>query len=269
MPNPRWRSGSRATCPRRLGAVHLAAGLSLLALQLTACDSAAQPSAADGGRGTDAAMRFDAGNDGGLEAGAATDSAPPSPDREILFDGSSLEGWQHASGQLARWRIVDGALEVVPGSGDLETKVEHDDIHLHVEFNVPATDPSAMEQDRGNSGVFLQSRYEVQVLDSFGRTLADRNDAGAIYGVRDADSNQAQPPDTWQTYEIRFIAARWEGGAKVTPARISVSWNGTPVQRDVEVPSSIGDPEAPTPGPLRLQDHGHRVRYRNLWLERL
>ena len=191
-------------------------------------------------------------------------------EREQLFGGSTLEGWRQADGGEPQWMLVDGALEVNPGSGDLVSTVVHGDVRLHVEFRVPSTpDVNASEQDRGNSGVFLQSRYEVQVLDSFDRALADRNDCGAIYGTRDADTNAALPAERWQTYDIAFRAARWMGNVKRAAARISVTWNGTLVHDDVEVMESIGEPEGPSSLPLRLQDHGHRVRYRNLWMQRL
>jgi hypothetical protein len=121
-------------------------------------------------------------------------------------------------------------------------------------------DTDAAEQDRGNSGVFLQDRFEVQVLDSFGRTLEGSNDCGAIYSVQDASSNQAFPSELWQTYDIVFHARSERG-----PARISVFWNGSEVQHEVELP----DADAQSDDPIRLQDHGHRVRYRNIWLERL
>lgn len=232
-----------------------------LAVELAGCAARDRvPAVARGGRG-------DSGP-------SSTDAAASSADagREQLLDGSTLEGWQHVGGAAPQWSLVDGALEVNPGSGDLVSTVRHGDVRLHLEFRVPSTpDPNATEQDRGNSGVYLQGRYEVQVLDSFERPLADRNDCGAIYGTRDADSNRALPAEAWQSYDIVFRAPRWEGDVKLAPARISVTWNGVLVHDDVEVQSSTGagDPEKPAPGPLRLQDHGHRVRYRNLWMQRL
>src|SRR5262249_17349665 len=139
----------------------------------------------------------------------------------------------------------------------------------HLEFQVPSTPSGTAEQDRGNSGVYLQSRYEVQILDTFGHQLADSNDCGAIYGVRDATVNEAFPPGIWQSYDIVFHQATWSGTTKLSTARISVVWNGSLVQQDTEVPDStrLGDPEAPGPAPLRLQDHWNRVRFRNIWLE--
>jgi hypothetical protein len=194
--------------------------------------------------------------------------AAPPPGAVVLFDGTGMGAWKSKSGSPPGWHIVDGALEVVPGKGDLVTQQAFGDVHLHVEFQVPPSPDSAAEQDRGNSGVYLQGRYEVQVLDSFGHSLAGANDCGAIYGVKDADVNEALPPGIWQSYDIVFHAPVWNGSTKQASARMTVVWNGSVVQRDVEVPhnTGLGDNEGPNPAPLRLQDHGHPVRFRNVWL---
>jgi hypothetical protein len=146
------------------------------------------------------------------------------------------------------------------------------DFRLHVEFLVPPTSPILAEQERGNSGVYLQGRYEVQVLDSFGSPLADQNDAGAIYGLKDADVNAARPSGVWQSYDMEFHAARFAAdGGKVANARLSMRWNGVQVHQDVEVPGPTpgGTAESPEPGPILLQDHGNPVRYRNVWVQPL
>jgi len=193
---------------------------------------------------------------------------PPPSDAVVLFDGTNVDAWQGPDGGTPGWTLADGALEVVPGSGDLRTHDAYGDVRLHLEFQVPATPAGTAEQDRGNSGVYLQSRYEVQILDTFGHELADQNDCGAIYGVRDATVNEAFPPGMWQSYDIVFHQATWSGTMKQSNARITVVWNGSVVQQDIEVPDStrLGDPEAPGPAPLRLQDHWNRVRFRNIWL---
>jgi hypothetical protein len=200
-------------------------------------------------------------------------SYPKPPDDSIvLFDGSGLDAWQQRDGSAPGWRSVDGALEVAAGSGDLRTRESFGDVRLHLEFRVPATlDPDADEPTRGASGVSLQARYEVHISDAFGRTLADADDAAAIYGVRDAALNEALPAETWQSYDIVFRTARWSGDAKQKPARLTVVWNGSEVQHAVEVPASTaaGDAESPEPGPILLQDRGSAVRYRNIWLQRL
>jgi len=198
---------------------------------------------------------------------------PPPPGAVVLFDGWNLDAWESSGNSAPRWRLVDGAMEVAPGTGDLHSRRWFGDVRLHVEFQVPPSAPGAAEQDRGNSGVYIQGHYEVQVLDSFGATLSGANDCGAIYGVKNAEVNESFPPGIWQSYDILFRAPRWSGSTKVSPARITVVWNGTKVQQDVEVwgSTTLGDPEIPgeSDGPLRLQDHGHPVRFRNIWVQPL
>ncbi|HUM12508.1 MAG TPA: DUF1080 domain-containing protein [Myxococcaceae bacterium] len=196
---------------------------------------------------------------------------PPPPDAVVLFDGSSTDAWVAPDGGTAGWAVADGGLEVVPFAGDLRTRKSYGDVRLHLEFQLPPSPPGTGEQDRGNSGVYLQGRYELQILDSFGHGLGDANDCGAIYGVKNATVNEAFPPGVWQSYDIVFRAPTWDGGTKTAPARMTVVWNGSTVQQDTEVPDStrLGDPEAPGPGPVRLQDHWNRVRFRNIWLQPL
>ncbi len=133
---------------------------------------------------------------------------------------------------------------------------------------MPASRAGLAEQDRGNSGVYLQGRYEVQILDSFGAALEGQNDLGAVYGQHDASSNAALPSGTWQSYDIEFRAARWEDGQKTGDARATVYLNGEKVQDDVPLSAStlLGDPEADSPGPIVLQDHGSKVSFRNVWV---
>jgi len=171
---------------------------------------------------------------------------PPPPGGSVLFDN----------------------IEMCPGCGDRRTDTTFQDFTLHVEFNVPPTSVGAAEQDRGNSGIYLQGRYELQVLDSFGWPLADQNDAGAIYGLEDAAENAARPSGTWQSYDITFRSARWANDTKTESARVSVVWNGVPVHTEMEFagPTAGGGPETPAAGPIVFQEHGHAVRYRNVWL---
>ncbi len=196
---------------------------------------------------------------------------PPPDDAVVLFDGSDLDAWRQRDGGTAGWKVTDsGAMEVVPFAGDLFTRETHGDVRLHLEFQVPATPTDQATEDRGNSGVYLQGRYEAQILDTFGRD-AGLVDCGAIYGVRAPTVNEAFPPGIWQSFDIVFRAPTWDGTSKKTPARMTVVWNGTVVQEDVEVPgpTRLGDPEAPGPGPIRLQDHWNKVRYRNIWIQPL
>jgi hypothetical protein len=197
---------------------------------------------------------------------------PPPRGAVVLFDGSDLDAWMGKDGSAARWRVVDGAMEVVPGTGDLYSHRWFGDVHVHVEFQVPASSSGAAEQDRGNSGVYLQGRYEVQVLDSFGATLSGANDCGAIYGVKDADVNESFPPGIWQSYDIAFRAPRGAGhegepGAdhRGLERNEGAEGHGSLWKHHAGRPGDSGEPD----GPLRLQDHGHRVRYRNIWVQQL
>ena len=195
---------------------------------------------------------------------------PPPPEARVLFDGSDLDAWRGRDGGTAGWKVEDGAMEVVPFAGDLFTRETHGDVRLHLEFQVPATPTDQATEDRGNSGVYLQGRYEVQILDTFGRDPG-LVDCGAIYGVRAPTVNEAFPPGIWQSFDVVFRAPTWDGTTKAAPARMTVVWNGSLVQEDVEVPgpTRLGDPEAPGPGPIRLQDHWNKVRYRNIWIQPL
>jgi hypothetical protein len=196
--------------------------------------------------------------------------APP-PGAVVLFDGSNVDAWMGPDGGTPGWTLDGGVLEVVPFTGDIRTLENYGDVRLHLEFQVPATPTSEAHEDRGNSGVYLQGRYEVQILDSFGLD-AGTVDCGAVYGVNAPAVNEAFPPDIWQSYDIVFRAPTWdEAGTKEAPARMTVVWNGSVVQQDTQVPAPtrLGDLEAPGPGPIRLQDHWNRVRFRNIWLQRL
>lgn len=181
-------------------------------------------------------------------------------DAVVLFDGSeaSLAKWQNG----AR-RTDDGLL--MPG---VTTRETFRDYSLHVEFQTPFM-PTANGQARGNSGVYHQGRYETQILDSFGLE-GKNNEAGGIYEVRDPDINMCLPPLSWQTYDVDFTAARFDSsGKKISDARITARLNGVVVQNDVRVPNPTRAaplPEADSPGPIYLQDHGNPVRFRNIWL---
>jgi hypothetical protein len=197
-------------------------------------------------------------------------STPPPKSAVVLFDGKSLDAWQHAGGQKgAHWKLVDGgAVQVAPG-GNLVTKEKFDgSFQLHVEFRVPYV-PDKKGQDRGNSGVYVQGRYEVQVLDSYGLD-SKNNDCGAIYEVAAPLQNVCKAPTVWQSYDIEFTAPVCKDGKKIEPARITVFHNGVKIHDDVKITTDNtraglgGDPC--TPGPIMLQDHGHPVQFRNIWL---
>lgn len=191
----------------------------------------------------------------------------------LLGDAGGASEWQHRDGRALEWEWFDSGgeqfLTVKPGSGDALTRRRFEDFTLHVEFMCPeGVDPAVAGQARSNSGVYLLDSYEVQVLDSWG--LAPMaNGCGAIYGVRAPTVNASRRAGEWQTYDIEFTAARWDDvGAKVSEARLTVWHNGVLVHRDVPVSGATGagGPEKPGAGPIRLQDHGNAVRYRNIWV---
>jgi hypothetical protein len=183
-------------------------------------------------------------------------------------DGSTAQWARRSNGAAIAWPSSGGVLTVAPGTGDIKTKSTYKNFKLHVEFNVPVKSDTAAEQDRGNSGIGLGGSYELQVLDSYQRTLADKNDLGAIYGIKDAALNAALPAGAWQTYDVTFKAAVWQGSTKIANARATVYLNGFLIQNNVEIPTSTFTflPENPVGGPIILQDHANQVKYRNIWI---
>ena len=185
-----------------------------------------------------------------------TMGATPPPGATVLFDGSSTE---HFSGGTI---TADGLLNI----GSL-TKQSYQDFQLHLEFRTPYM-PYARCQGRGNSGIYVQRRYEVQVLDSFGLEGV-KNECGGLYKTRAPDVNMALPPLSWQTYDIYFTAARWDSsGQKIANARFTVLHNAVVVHDDIEIANKTGAgrKESPQPGPILLQDHGNPIHYRNAWI---
>ncbi|HSE96891.1 MAG TPA: DUF1080 domain-containing protein [Blastocatellia bacterium] len=204
-----------------------------------------------------------------------TSSDPPS-DAIVLFNGSDLSAWRSVKdGSAAAWQVRDGHMEVVPQTGDIATKEEFGDCQLHVEWATPA-EVKGESQGRGNSGIFLMGRYEVQVLDSFENKTYYHGQAGAIYNQYAPMVNASRRPGEWQNYDIIFRAPRFDEQGKVTErARITVLHNGVLIQNNVEI-HGITFHDRPAlyiaHGPkasLRLQDHGNRVRYRNIWIRNL
>ena len=200
-----------------------------------------------------------------------TPSVPPPSGALVLFDGQNLDSWVKSDGKSpAAWELVGGgAMQVTPKGGSLITRQKFDGhFKLHVEFRVPYM-PEAKGQGRGNSGVYLQGRYEVQILDSYGLPCKD-NECGGIYKVAVPKVNACKAPTVWQSYDIDFLAPLFANGKKVEPARISVLQNGLPIHEDVAISIDNttagmgGDPSQP--GPIMLQDHGNPVQYRNIWL---
>jgi hypothetical protein len=207
-------------------------------------------------------------------------STPPPTGAIVLFDGKSLDNWTKTNGKdAAAWKLVDGGAMQANGTRDIITKDKFDgNFKLHVEFRVPYM-PEAKGQARGNSGVYIQGRYEVQVLDSYGLDSKD-NDCAAIYEVSKPKVNACKAPTVWQSYDIEFTAPKCADGKITEPAHITVYHNGVKVQDDVRLVRKDkdgkeeivmntraglgGDPCKP--GPILLQDHGNPVQFRNVWL---
>lgn len=197
-------------------------------------------------------------------------TTPPPKGALVLFDGKNLDQWASRNDpkKPAGWKLVDGGAMQVQG-GDIITKEKFGgSFQLHVEFRVPYM-PKASGQGRGNSGVYVQGRYEVQVLDSYGLD-SKNNDCGGIYGVAKPLVNACKAPTVWQSYDIEFHAPKFVDGKKTEPARITVLHNGVKIHDSVKITKDNttaglgGDPSMP--GPVLLQDHGNPVQYRNIWL---
>jgi hypothetical protein len=202
-----------------------------------------------------------------LVVGFAAFAADEDAQKKVLFDGKDESSWVYKKdGSEAKWPLVaDGAMEV--NGGDIITKDKYQNFKLHVEFMTPNM-PDKKGQGKGNSGIYLQDRYEVQVLDSYGLQSKD-DDCGSIYKQKAPSVNVCKPPEQWQTYDITFHAAKFDAsGEKTQGARVSVVQNGTSIIDDFECtgPTGAGAPEGAEPGPIRLQDHGNKVRYRNIWI---
>jgi hypothetical protein len=210
-----------------------------------------------------------------VDPGRGALPVPPPRDAIVLFDGRDLSKWTHAAGGVAKWVTRDGYFEVVKGTGDLQTRDAFGDAQLHVEWMSPA--PAVGEgQDRGNSGVYLMSTYEVQVLDSYANRTYPDGQAASLYGQFPPLVNASRPPGEWQSFDIVFHRPRFgPNGELLRPATITVLHNGVLVQ-DHSVLTGPTAHRARPPYqphadrlPIKLQDHGHPVRFRNIWLREL
>ena len=199
---------------------------------------------------------------------------PPS-DAIVLFDGSDLSRWQHEDGSAARWQVEDGVVTVVASAKNIVTRQSFGDVQLHVEWRTPA-EVKGKGQGRGNSGVFLQKLYEVQILDSYQNRTYANGQAASLYKQHIPLVNASNSPGEWQTYDVIFEAPRFnDDGSLRKPAYITVLHNNVLVQNHVElqgptlyigVPSYIAHPHKQ---PLMLQDHGNPVSFRNIWIREL
>jgi hypothetical protein len=198
-----------------------------------------------------------------------TAGQPPS-DAVVLFDGSGLSGWTSVkSGGEAGWKVEDGYMEVVPGTGDIQTREEFGSCQLHLEFRCPDV-VKGDGQGRGNSGVFLMGRYEIQVLDCFENPTYPDGTTGGIYGQCPPLVNACRRPGEWQSYDIIWEAPQFDGGRVTKPAYVTVLLNGILLHHRQELRGGTQHRKLPEyaahgDGPLRLQDHGDLVRFRNIW----
>ena len=209
-----------------------------------------------------------------LPAAAAPRIATPAPSstplpigrKFVLFDGRDTSAWLRDDGKPCDWPVINGALDV--GSMSIATKEKFRDFQFHAEFWIPRYPPTVTGQARGNSGVYLQRRYEIQILDSFGHAPT-ATDCGAIYKLRAPSTNASTAPETWQSFDIFFRAARFDSANRKTAnARVTVIHNGITIHSDVEIPEAtgMGSNEGNEPGPILLQSNVGKARFRNLWV---
>jgi hypothetical protein len=201
--------------------------------------------------------------------------AAPS-DAVILFDGKDVNAWKSTREDgPAKWNVVNGEMVVAPGTGDIQTRESFGDVQLHIEWTGPKLPAKNVNQDRANSGVFFQDIYEVQVLDNFENPTYVNGMVGSVYKQTPPLVNATLPAETWNIYDIIFTAPRFNpDGTLASAARVTVLHNGVLVQNNTVFKGAttyIGAPfyVAHGDGPLRLQDHGHLVRFRNIWLRKL
>ena len=184
-----------------------------------------------------------------------------------IFNNQDVSNWTQRNGDAANWIVQDGVVAV--NKGDIMTQERFADFFLHLEFMTPDM-PDATGQAKGNSGVFLQGRYEIQVLDSYGIETPGKGDCGAIYDQYAPLVNACKPPLEWQTYDVCFRSARVsENGEVLEKTRLTVLQNGIVIHNNIELPGVTVlaiDEQVGTPGPILLQDHGNDVKYRNIWV---
>lgn len=185
-----------------------------------------------------------------------------------------MSAWASVKGGDAKWDFANGELTVKPGAGDIKTKQGFCDVQLHVEWKVPQPEPGMEGQQRNNSGIFFQQRYEVQVLDSYNNATYPNGQAGSVYKQTIPLVNAMRAPGEWQEYDIIFKAPVFDGDLLESPGYVTVIHNGVVVQNHVEIQGTtewIGAPKYKAHGcePIQLQDHGNLVSFRNMWVREL
>ena len=195
-------------------------------------------------------------------------------DAIVLFDGEDLSQWESVGGRPAQWKVKSNYFETVPETGAISTKQAFGDCQLHIEWATPVK-VEGKSQERGNSGVFLMGKYELQVLDSYENDTYPDGQAGAIYGQKPPMVNASRGPGQWQSYDIIFRRPIFKGDKLVRPATITVLQNGVLIQDHWEIKGAthhrVRARYKPHPDklPLSLQDHDNPMRYRNIWIRKL
>ncbi len=195
-------------------------------------------------------------------------------DAVVLFNGKDLNQWQGKDAKPAQWIVKEGAFTVTPGTGDIFTKEKFSDQQLHLEFRIPA-DVKGEGQDRGNSGVFIMGEYEIQILDCYENKTYSNGQTAAVYKQSIPLANACKKSGEWQNYDIIFQAPKFKSDGTIdTPAFVTVLHNGILVQNHYEIKGKtmyIGAPiyTAHEAKPLSLQDHNHKVSFRNIWVRKL
>jgi hypothetical protein len=196
------------------------------------------------------------------------------PADAIILLGQDKEQWVTREGKPIEWTLEKGILTVKPGTGDIVSKKSFEDCHLHLEWRSPLI-VKGDGQGRGNSGIFLQSRYEIQILDNYNNETYYNGQAGSVYKQSSPLANLCSKTGDWNTYDIIYKAPRFDlFGNKVESARVTVIHNGIVIQNNTEILGTteyIGYPKNQTHGgaPFILQDHGDLVSFRNIWVRRL
>ena len=201
---------------------------------------------------------------------------PPS-DATVLFDGHDLSHWTTREGKAPGCTVVDGVITCKTGAGDLVSKETFRNAQIHLEFDPPYM-PQQHSQARGNSGLYLQGRYEIQILDSYRNPTYANGSCGALYAQAAPLVNASRPPEQWQSYDIIFHGPRCEGANLVKKGTVTVLHNGVLVQDHVEIQNTMHgcvEDKLGEPGPLLLQDHNYKgapftvMRFRNIWIRNL
>jgi len=207
---------------------------------------------------------------------AVVNPGPPPSDAIVLFDGKDLAQWRSdADSSGAKWTVRDGYVEVKPGTGTMASARGFGDVQLHIEWATPAV-AKGEGQERGNSGIFLMGIYELQVLDSYHNDTYPDGQAGAVYGQNPPLVNPTKGPGQWQAYDVIFHRPRFKAdGSLDKPARMTVLLNGVLIQDNFELVGPTANRQQPPYKahadklPLKLQDHGNPMRFRNIWIREL